>query len=132
VAILAREWVDLAPAGEWRRGPLPQEVRVWTVDCIPTAWSFHHIHVIPAPQGFPPSECDLERLRAYASRIGRVFAARLIVADFARDRRGGWWLIEADNGSPAGTAHEQVFKIVAQRLSGRTTRRFADELGGAW
>jgi hypothetical protein len=35
------------------------------------------------------------------------------------------------NGSPAGTAHKQVFKIVAQRLSGCTTHPFADGVGGA-
>src|SRR5437660_10235483 len=40
--ILAREWLDLAPAGEGRYGPVPQEVRAWVVDGVPRAWSFHH------------------------------------------------------------------------------------------
>src|SRR5579884_3939200 len=30
--ILARQWLDLAPAGEGRYGPVPQEVRTWLVD----------------------------------------------------------------------------------------------------
>src|SRR5262249_56339887 len=30
--VLAREWLDLAPAGEARYGPLPQEVRTWIAD----------------------------------------------------------------------------------------------------
>ena len=96
---------------------------MWIVDGVPAAWSFHHIHVIPAPQGFPPSDCDLDRLRAYASQIGRAFVARLIVADFARDRRGAWWLIEADNGSPAGTAARLMSKCSRSWRSGSSVAR---------
>lgn len=42
--ILAREWVDLAPAGAGAYGKIPQEVRVWIVDGVPFAWSFHYLH----------------------------------------------------------------------------------------
>jgi hypothetical protein len=35
--ILAREWLELAPAGEGRYGPVPQEVRTWVVDGVPFA-----------------------------------------------------------------------------------------------
>jgi hypothetical protein len=35
--ILAREWLDLAPAGQGRYGPVPQEVRTWVVDGVPCA-----------------------------------------------------------------------------------------------
>src|SRR5262249_37215022 len=50
--ILARQWLDLAAAGEGRYGPVPQEVRTWVVDGIPFAWSFHYSHVLPRPAGF--------------------------------------------------------------------------------
>jgi hypothetical protein len=53
--ILAREWLDLAVAGEGRYGPVAQEVRTWVVDGVPFAWSFHHLHIAPRPVGFPPS-----------------------------------------------------------------------------
>jgi hypothetical protein len=51
--VLAREWLDLAPAGEGRHGPLPQEVRTWVVGGVPYAWSFHHLHVLPRPRQLP-------------------------------------------------------------------------------
>src|SRR5207245_3490350 len=47
--ILAREWLDLAVAGEGRYGPVPQEVRVWIVDGVPFAWSFHYLNVLQHP-----------------------------------------------------------------------------------
>ena len=128
--ILARQWIEFESAGTWRRGDLPVEVRVWIVDRKPAAWSFHHLHVVARPRGFPPSMSDLELLERYARHIGRAFDSRLIVADFARDKKGAWWLVEADNGSPAGTAHEAVFKSVAERLDGRPVRRFSDTVGG--
>jgi hypothetical protein len=34
--ILAREWCDLAEAGSGAYGPVPQEVRVWVVDRVPS------------------------------------------------------------------------------------------------
>jgi hypothetical protein len=129
--VLAREWVELAPAGEWRRGPVPQEVRVWIVDGRPFAWSFHHLHVIPEPRGFPPRGKDLEELRRHGAAVGARCPGRLVVADFAKARSGGWWLIEADSGSAAGTAHEGVFAAVARRLEGEPTR-FMDSVGGTF
>ena len=59
VPILAREWVEFAIAGEWMYGKVPQEIRVWIVDRIPVAWSFHYIHVVKTPKGFPPTSDDL-------------------------------------------------------------------------
>jgi len=49
--ILAREWLDLATAGAGRYGPLPQEVRIWGVDSVPFAWSFHYLHLVAKPNG---------------------------------------------------------------------------------
>jgi hypothetical protein len=129
-SILAREWVNFAPAGGWRRGRIPREIRVWIVDREPFAWSFHHMHVVPEPVGFPPSDGDLATIRAHAAAVGRALESRLIAADFAPDVDGRWWLIEADNGSPAGTAHESVYKAVARRLEGESTRECGDWLGG--
>src|SRR5262245_6027456 len=54
--ILAREWVDLAPAGAGVYGKIPQEIRVWIVDGAPIAWSFHYLQVISDPAGFPPGK----------------------------------------------------------------------------
>jgi len=128
--ILARQWLDLAAAGEGRYGPVPVEIRVWIVDRVPVAWSFHHLHIAPRPRGFPPSTDDLARLRALAGEVARAFHARLVVADFARDEDGAWWFIEAGPGSCAGTAHEAVFKAVALRLCGEETSITADAVVG--
>jgi hypothetical protein len=117
-AALAREWLDLAPAGEGRYGPVPQEVRTWVVDGVPFAWSFHHLHLVPRPAGFPPSHSDLTELRRLAGEVASAFRSRLVAADFARGVDGRWWFIEAGPGSCAGTAHEAVFKAVARRLRG--------------
>src|SRR6185437_10108704 len=78
--------------------------------------------VVPLPAGgcrspgFPPSASDLKVITNYAAQIGEVFRARLIAADFVRDVRGEWWFLEAGPGAAAGTAHEAVFKYVAERL----------------
>jgi hypothetical protein len=128
--ILAREWVDLAEAGEGRYGPMPQEVRVWVVDGVPFAWSFHYLNVLKQPKGFPPSPHDLFELRQLASQVGSAFRSRLIAADFARLRKGGWCFIEAGPGSCAGTEHEAVFKGVASRLLGSDDVPRADPVGG--
>jgi hypothetical protein len=114
--VLAREWLDLVAAGESRYGPVPQEVRIWVVDGVPFAWSFHHLHVVPKPRGFPPSADDWAELRRLAGKVGSAFRSRLVVADFAHCVDGRWWFIEAGPGSCAGTAHEAVFKSVARRL----------------
>jgi hypothetical protein len=128
--ILAREWLELAPAGEGRYGPVPQEIRVWAVDGQPCAWSFHYLNLLAAPHGFPPSDHDLERLADMTRRIGSAFRTRLLVADFARLRSGPWCLIEAGPGSCAGTSHEGVFKTVALDLRGEAATAPADAVGG--
>jgi hypothetical protein len=128
--ILARQWLDLAPAGEGRYGPVPQEVRTWVVDDVPFAWSFHYLHIVPRPGGFPPSAGDLAELRRLASAVASAFRSRLIVADFARGVDGKWWFIEAGPGSCAGTGHEAVFKAVASRLCGEWTGLVGDAVGG--
>src|SRR5262249_31379583 len=48
--VCAREWLDLAVAGEAMFGPVPQEVRIWIVDGRPMAWSFHYLNVVPEPR----------------------------------------------------------------------------------
>ena len=128
--ILAREWLDLAVAGEGRYGPVPQEVRVWIVDGLPCAWSFHYLNILPRPHGFPPSQDDLRTLTRLAGQVGRAFRSRLVVADFARLQEGGWCFIEAGPGSCAGTDHEPVFKTVASRLNGERYDLATDAVGG--
>ena len=51
--ILARQWINVAVAGKFMFGDAPQEIRVWLVDQRPIAWSFHYLHVVPTPKGFP-------------------------------------------------------------------------------
>ena len=128
--ILAREWLDLADAGEGRYGPIPQEVRAWVIDGVPFAWSFHHLHVVPRPQGFPPQPGDLRTIRLLAGQVGETFRSRLVVADFARGVDGRWWFIEAGPGSCAGTGHEAVFKAVARKLRGEETALAESAVGG--
>jgi hypothetical protein len=128
--ILAREWLNLALAGESRYGPVPQEARTWIVDRVPVAWSFHHLHIVPTPAGFPPSASDLGELRKLAGEVALAFGSRLVVADFARGVEGGWWFLEAGPGSCAGTGHEAVFKAVACRLRGEQVELEADAVGG--
>jgi hypothetical protein len=128
--VLAREWLELSPAGEGRHGPVPQEVRVWIVDSQPVAWSFHYMHICSDPRGFPLSEADLCELAVYAKQVGTAFRSRLVVADFARLEAGGWCLIEAGPGSCAGTAHEAVFKFVVGRLRDGSGELKVDRFGG--
>lgn len=128
--VLAREWLDLAPAGPGRYGPVAQEVRTWAVDGVPVAWSFHHLHLVPRPAGFPPSADDLATLRRLADAVASAFRSRLVAADFARGRDGQWRFIEAGPGSCAGTGHEAVFKAVARRLRGECLAWPADAVGG--
>ena len=128
--ILARQWVDLAKAGDGRYGPVPQEVRTWLIDGEPFAWSFHYMYSAPGPKGFPPSPSDLLALRRQGTAVGSAFRSRLVVADFARGVDGAWWFIEAGPGSSAGTGHETVFKATARRLRGERTELQADILGG--
>jgi hypothetical protein len=128
--ILARQWLDLIPAGESTYGLVSQEVRTWVVDAVPIAWSFHYMHVMPKPVGFPPSAADLAILRQMACEVASAFSSRLVVADFARGRDGRWWFIEAGPGSCAGTGHEKVFKSIACRLRGVKGEFQADALGG--
>jgi hypothetical protein len=128
--ILARQWLELACAGESRYGPVPQEVRTWVVDGVPCAWSFHYLHIVPRPTGFPPSAADLATLARMARDVAAAFRSRLVVADFARGLDRRWWFIEAGPGSCAGTAHEGVFKTVARRLQGEKSDLRGDRVGG--
>jgi hypothetical protein len=129
--ILARQWLELAPAGEGPHGPVPQEIRTWIVDGVPFAWSFHHLHIVPRPAGLPPSVGDLSLLRRLAGEVASAFRSRLLVADFARGEDGRWWFIEAGPGSCAGTGHEAVFKAVAARLvRGEEAMPVGDASGG--
>jgi ATP-grasp domain-containing protein len=128
--ILAREWLNLAPAGGGRDGPVPQEVRCWAVDGVPVAWSFHYLHVVRTPVGLPLSENDTLLLRTMCRDVATAFRSRLVVADFARGEDGRWWFIEAGPGSCAGTDHEAVFKTVACRLRGEDVALAGDRVGG--
>jgi hypothetical protein len=128
--VLARQWLDLAPAAEGRYGPVPQEIRTWVVDGTPFGWSFHYLHVVPNPIGFPPTSGDLAALRWMAREVGTAFRSRLVVADFARGVDGRWYFIEAGPGSCAGTGHEAVFKSVARRLRGESAELQPDAVGG--
>jgi hypothetical protein len=130
--ILARQWLDVAPAGVGRHGPVPQEVRTWIVDGEPIAWSFHHLHVVAQPDGFPLAPDEHVTLRRLAAAAAPAFRSRLVVADFARGGDGSWWFIEAGPGSCAGTAHESVFKAVACRLRGEAVECEGDDVGGVW
>ncbi len=92
--ILARQWLDLATAGEGRYGPVPQEVRTCVMDGVPFASSFHYLHTVPRPSGFPLAVEDLGVLGQLSSRVASAFSSRLAAADFARGVDGGWWFIE--------------------------------------
>ena len=81
VPILARQWLNIAVAGTWMFGKAPQEVRVWIVDKAPAAWSFHYLHAVPNPSGFPPSVQDLQLLGSLARQVAATFRSRLIAAD---------------------------------------------------
>jgi hypothetical protein len=130
--ILARAWHEFAEAGQSVYGPVPQEVRVWIVDKVPFAWSFHYLNIVSAPRGFPPSGAVLRILEGMAREVGRAFRSRLIAADFAREKSGEWTFIEAGPGSCAGTAHEAVFKAVASRLRGEDLPFRSDAVGGVF
>ena len=130
VPILARQWLDIAVAGQWMFGNAPQEIRVWVMDHCPTAWSFHYLHAVPNPKGFPPSNEDVVLLRALAAQVASPFSSRLIVTDFVRDKRGAWHFLEAGPGAVAGTAHEGVFKYVAAKLVGQDKRMKGNDVGG--
>jgi hypothetical protein len=130
--VLVRNWIDVAVAGKFMFGDAPQEIRIWIVDHRPVAWSFHYLHVVPMPRGFPPPPSDLRLLADFASTVGSAFGSRLIVADFVRDRQGKWWFLEAGPGSAAGTAHEVVFKFVAEQIRGGAATCTSDAVGGAF
>lgn len=73
--ILARQWINVAVAGKFMFGDAPQEVRVWIVDQQPVAWSFHYLHVVQSPKGFPPSSGDFETLTELWDTIYRNLLA---------------------------------------------------------
>lgn len=128
--IIAREWLDIAPAGKWMFGDAPQEIRTWVIDGTPVAWSFHYLHAVLSPAGFPPSVDDLMRIETMAKSVASPFASRLIAADFVRDVKGDWHFMEAGPGAIAGTAHEHVFKHVALTMIGESSKIQADAVGG--
>lgn len=128
--IMARAWLELEQVGQSVYGAVSKELRVWIVDQVPFAWSFHYLNVVSRPAGFPPSEYDLETVFNLASIIGSVFQSRLVAADFAKHVNGKWYFIEAGPGSCAGTAHEGVFKSVASRLVNREFDFTTDDVGG--
>jgi hypothetical protein len=130
VPIMAREWLNLATAGESVYGRVPQEIRTWSVDGKAVAWSFHHLHAVPHPKGFPPARDDVEHLGRLASKVASAFSSRLIVADFVRLTSGKWVFLEAGPGSAAGTGHEGVFKTVASALCGKQYPIQDDAVGG--
>ena len=130
VPIMARQWLNLATAGESVYGRVPQEIRTWSVDGTAVAWSFHHLHAVPHPKGFPPARGDVEHLGGLASKVASAFSSRLVVADFARIVSGEWVFLEAGPGSAAGTGHEGVFKAVASALCGRHFSIQDDAVGG--
>ncbi len=118
-SILAREWLDIVPAGESAYGPVPMEIRTWIVDSIPYAWSFHHLQIVQNSTLFPLSDQDTDCLYQMASKIS-CFESRLVCVDFVKTVNGAWRFLEAGPGSCAGTAHEYVFKAVAAKLAGKT------------
>lgn len=128
--ILVREWLDIGVAGTWMFGDAPQEVRTWVIDGEAVAWSFHYLHAVREPIGFPPSPDELRTIREMAVQVASPFRSRLIAADFVRDTRGNWHFMEAGPGAVAGTAHESVFKFVACRLAGLSRPFAADSVGG--
>ncbi len=128
--ILARQWVDLAIAGRWRYGNVPVEIRVWVVDGVPFAWSFHYLHALNEPKGFPPSDADQRIIAGYARQMAKPFNSRLIAFDFVLDVAGKWQFLEAGPGACSGTAHEAVFKAVASRLAGNSGNFSNDAVGG--
>jgi hypothetical protein len=130
VPILARQWLDLAVAGTWMFGKAPQEIRIWVVDKVAVARSFHYLHAVPEPKGFPPSHKDLSHLAALANRIAVPFSSRLIAADFVRDGNDRWHFLEAGPGAVAGTAHQSVFKYVAGCLIGKDVALENGAVGG--
>ena len=128
--ILLRRWIDVAAAGKWMFGDAPQEIRVWIVDQRPVAWSFHYLHVVPNPKGFPPNPNDLALLSGWAAKVGSAFSSRLICADFVRDRKDKWHFLEAGPGAVYGTAHEGVLKFVADALRGNIRAIDGYSVGG--
>jgi ATP-grasp domain-containing protein len=128
--ILAREWVDLAPAGGGVYGKYPQEVRVWIIDGEPFAWSFHYLQALSTPAGFPPKPKDLSTLHEHAEDIAKAFCSRGVMADFAKLRSGSWIFIEAGPVSAAGTAHEGIFRAIATKLAMGIAEYAGDSVGG--
>ena len=55
-----------------------------------------------------------------------------VAADFARTKSGAWYFLEAGAGSCSGTAHEAVFKAIAQELMHRPMNLTGDAVGGGF
>ena len=130
--ILAREWLDLAPAGVGTYGPIPQEIRVWTVRGQPVSWSFHHGGLIANPVGIPPAEADLRLLYGMATQVAAAFTSLSVVADFARTKAGAWTFIEAGPGSCAGTSDATAYAALLYSLQKQPVNQMHPERRGFW
>lgn len=128
--IVAREWLDLAIAGKGMYGSVPQEVRVWCIRGVAEFWSFHFMHEIDDPTGFPISDADKDLLRSQANELAKLFDSRFMVCDFAKLTSGDWAFIEAATASNAGTSHESVFKAAASSLIDQPFDLVEDKFGG--
>ncbi len=84
---------------------------MWVVDHCPTAWSFHYLHAVPKPKGFPPSSDDLQIICEMGQKIVAVFSSRLISVDFARDRKGKWHFMEAGPGATGLCQTESICRF---------------------
>lgn len=128
--ILIRQWLDLAIVGEWRYGEVPREIRVWVVDGVPVAWSFHYLGAVTNPKGLSLGDADRQLLRREAKKIASPFSARLLAIDFVQTKQNDWFFLELAPGAMAGTAHESVFKFVAKSLRGDSTICPSNDVGG--
>jgi len=130
--IIAREWLEIATAGKWMFGDAPQEVRTWIINGAPFAWSFHYLHAVQDPVGFPPSQSELRLLKDWAAQVALPFRTRLIAVDFVRDINDQWHFMEAGPGAAAGTGHKTVFQLVANQIIGQPVATFSNDVGGTF
>jgi hypothetical protein len=88
--------------------------------------------IADGPNVYDRPEFRQELVHLDSEQIGLAFEARLIDADFVRNRSGKWWFLEAGPGAAAGTAHESVFKFVAEKLRGEFASLTNDAVGGSF
>jgi hypothetical protein len=118
VPIMAREWLDLAAAGESVYGRVPQEIRTWSVDGKAVAWSFHHLHPVPRPKGLPcesgtPGPARPPNCWCPASTSGLAW---LITSSKFKEQR---------NGSPGSHSHPPQYPPVRESAGARGPGREA-------